>query len=52
MQTTGEAFGEEVVPDTPCAVGAVAILETVLDLVEQSLSSYRACWLGERFNQA
>lgn len=37
MQTTGEAFGEEVVPDTPRAVGAVAILEAVLDLVEQSL---------------
>ncbi len=51
MQTTGETFGKEVVPDTPRAVGAVAILEAVLDLVEQSLI-IPACWLGDRFNQA
>ena len=37
MQAAGEAFGEEVVPDTPRAVGAVAILEAVLDLLEESL---------------
>lgn len=51
MQTTEKAFGEEAVPDTPCAVGAIAILEAAFDLVEQDLV-IPVCWLGEQLSQA
>lgn len=37
METTGKAPREKIMPDTPRAVGAVAVLKADLDLVEQSL---------------
>lgn len=37
MQSAGEAFSEQVVPDTPGTIGAVAEIEALLDLRQQDL---------------
>lgn len=52
MKTIKKALGDKVVQDTQRAVGAIALLECILDdLAEQNLR-YPVCRLGKSCSQA